>query len=268
MFSKHSLPYKKNTGPDWFDKTCYNAKKKFNAAKNLFNRHKTNENRAHFVETRTEYNSIKRKAKFKNKRIKGANICKLAKTKPKEFWRRLKSNIRQHEDDNVDIDDLYSHFKSIYTSNEDNYVSETTQNTNTNISDEELDCPFTESELKKAIFQQKNNKACGPDNISAEYLKHSYDITSSFLLSFYNRVFNEGSFPEEWGKGIIIPIYKGGDRTCPGNYRAITLNSILSKVYSQLILNRLDTWVKNMINCQIHTLVSKRIKVLLIVYFF
>lgn len=42
--------------------------------------------------------------------------------------------------------------------------------------------------------------------------------------------------------GYIIPIFKGGDPKEAKNYRGITLNNILAKVYSQILLNRLTVW--------------------------
>ena len=46
------------------------------------------------------------------------------------------------------------------------------------------------------------------------------------------------------GKGIIIPIFKGGNPEEAGNYRGITLIYILGKVYSQILINRLSKWVE------------------------
>ena len=61
---------------------------------------------------------------------------------------------------------------------------------------------------------------------------------SSFLVKFYNNIFAEGSFPESRGEGIIIPIFNHE----PNNFRGITLNNILSKIYSKLSVTRLTKW--------------------------
>ena len=44
--------------------------------------------------------------------------------------------------------------------------------------------------------------------------------------------------------GYVIPIFKGGDPHSPKNYRGITLNNIIAKVYSQVLLNRLTDWTE------------------------
>ena len=43
------------------------------------------------------------------------------------------------------------------------------------------------------------------------------------------------------GEGIIVLIFKGGNFE-PKNFRGITLNNIISKIYSKLLVNRLDRW--------------------------
>ena len=58
----------------------------------------------------------------------------------------------------------------------------------------------------------------------------------------YNHLFNNSIYPEHWDIGYTIPIFKGGDRNAATNYRGITLNNILSKIYSQILQNRLTKW--------------------------
>ena len=107
---------------------------------------------------------------------------------------------------------------------------------------EDLDFDFTESELRKVIFSLNNNKSPGIDCIISEILKSAYDLISPFLLTLYSRMFNSGEYPRTWGEGIISPIFKKGDVNEASNYRGITLISVLAKVYSQLLLNRLTAW--------------------------
>ena len=102
-------------------------------------------------------------------------------------------------------------------------------------------------------FQAKNGKSCGPDDLSAELIKSSYHIISPYLISLFNDLFNNGVYPESWGLGYIVPIFKGGDPKSPKNYRGITLNNILAKIYSQILLNRLTSWAEKydkISNCQ------------------
>lgn len=98
------------------------------------------------------------------------------------------------------------------------------------------------TELKTAVFSQNNNKACGLDQICSEIYKHGFNELSPFLLNFFNRLLLRGEYPSCFGEGIIYPIFKGGNIDDPKNYRGITLINIMSKIFSQIILNRLTKW--------------------------
>ena len=91
-------------------------------------------------------------------------------------------------------------------------------------------------------MKQKNSKACGPDDISDEIIKCSIDIILPFLTLIFNKLLNQSKYPESWGLGYITPIFKGGDKTDAKNYRGITINNILAKIYSQILLDRLNKW--------------------------
>ena len=60
----------------------------------------------------------------------------------------------------------------------------------------------------------------------------------------YNRLFLNAEYPRLWGEGIIVPIFKGGCQDEASNYRGITLINIMGKVYSQILLNRLNKWAE------------------------
>ena len=46
--------------------------------------------------------------------------------------------------------------------------------------------------------------------------------------------------PKDWSKMIVSPIHKKGDKLNPANYRAISLLSILGKVFSKILLNKIQ----------------------------
>ena len=57
-------------------------------------------------------------------------------------------------------------------------------------------------------------------------------------------MFNDSVFPKNWEGGIIVPIFKGGNIDDAKNYRGITLNNILAKIYSKLLYIRLSKWTE------------------------
>ena len=56
--------------------------------------------------------------------------------------------------------------------------------------------------------------------------------------------------PTYWSEGLIVSSFKKGDRKDPGNYRGITLQSVIGKLYSRVINNR---WLKYLeLNNKLH----------------
>ena len=153
---------------------------------------------------------------------------------------------KQESADSLSVDDLYNHFSTMFGETDtENPQNESSENgfPASNIVDE-FDADFTESEIREAIFSQKENKSPGIDNLPSEILKASYDYIAPFLLTVYNRLLNTDEYPRAWGEGIITPIFKKGDVNDASNYRGITLINILAKVYSQLLLNRVTKWAE------------------------
>ena len=60
-----------------------------------------------------------------------------------------------------------------------------------------------------------------------------------FLVTFLNIVLETKSYPEDLSFGIIAPIHKSGENDNPDNYRGVTTNSCLSKLFNLFLTNRL-----------------------------
>ena len=241
--------------PKWFNQECHQRKQEFRNARNRFNKSNSDQNRIAFTKSRTKYNRTRYKAKIRFKRSEGQRLENIAKTKPRKFWKLLKKCYKnQNNNDSINTDDLFNHFNDLFGQNINNGDNNVNDNTEfPNLQDNNLDGPITEEEVRNAVFKQKNNKAPGPDELPAEIIKVSYDYISQYLVSIYNNLFENAEYPESWGLGYIIPIFKGGDSKAAKNYRGITLNNILAKIYSQILLNRLTKWTEmheKIINCQ------------------
>ena len=230
----------------WFDDKCRAARNDLKRARNTFLKCKNDVNRQNFVLMRSKYNKIKRLAKKKLKIKEGQEICNMAKTNPKQFWKSVKKKLSTNkiQSDNLTTNDLFEHFKSLYGEEPTEINQQTPNNIPDNTFNTDLDMEISETELKTAIFSQKNNKSTGTDRLCAELFKDAFDIISPFLLKLYNRLFLNGEYPRLWGEGIIVPIFKGGNPDEAGSFRGITLINILGKIYSQILLNRLNKWAE------------------------
>lgn len=63
------------------------------------------------------------------------------------------------------------------------------------------------------------------------------------VVRLFNIIFSQGIFPDKWCKGYINPIFKKGDKEDPSNYRGITINSCLGKLFTKILNNRLSKFL-------------------------
>ena len=97
----------------------------------------------------------------------------------------------------------------------------------------------------KGIQRLKSGKAVASDLISNDMIKASGDIIAPVLTSLFNRILKNEYPPDVWGLGIIVPLLKAGDTTDVNNYRGITINSCLSKLFMLLLNDRLQEFCDN-----------------------
>ncbi|CAM4876466.1 unnamed protein product [Rotaria socialis] len=95
------------------------------------------------------------------------------------------------------------------------------------------------SEVKAAINSLKRNKSPGSDGVTAEMLQAGGEPLSRQIHKLCNKVWHEGTIPEEWGKSILVPIPKKGDLSNCSNYRTISLINHTGKALLIVLLNRL-----------------------------
>ena len=65
--------------------------------------------------------------------------------------------------------------------------------------------------------------------------------------TIFNCVLTEEVFPESWAIGLIKPIaiYKKGDKKMPNNYRGITLQPLIGKIFTAISRDRVETWAED-----------------------
>eukprot|EP00921_Rhytidocystis_pertsovi_P026473 GHVQ01042707.1.p1 GENE.GHVQ01042707.1~~GHVQ01042707.1.p1 ORF type:complete len:357 (+),score=36.41 GHVQ01042707.1:540-1610(+) len=101
----------------------------------------------------------------------------------------------------------------------------------------------TQTEVRKAIEKVKNGQAAGPDNLPAEFLKKGGAPVERELTSLIQTIWEQEQVPQDWRNGVVIPILKKGAKDRCDNYRGITLLSAAAKVFSTILLSRLQPLV-------------------------
>lgn len=143
--------------------------------------------------------------------------------------------------------DFLNYFQDLCSRTEkDAYVtSQETQETDPiAIAFPELDKTITSKEIVDAVKSLKNEKSSAYDNIINEMLSADVSTLKPVLNVLFNSIFDSGYYPSIWKLGIIVPIFKKGDKMDPQNYRGITLLSCLAKLFSRILNNRLQRWAE------------------------
>lgn len=100
---------------------------------------------------------------------------------------------------------------------------------------------FTHMDLIAYLKDIPSSKATGVDNISVKMLKHTIPFVVEPICSMFNKILQQGEFPESWKVARVTPIFKEGDKNDPSNYRPISVLPIISKLFEKHINISLQT---------------------------
>lgn len=94
----------------------------------------------------------------------------------------------------------------------------------------------SDEEVLQIIGGLRTKIACGPDNITSTMLKR---CAGSIAEPLSDQSLSTGEIPTEWKKSNVVPIFKKGDPSEVGNYRPISLLSLISKILERIVHNSL-----------------------------
>lgn len=241
----------KKNNKKWFNQKLAEQKKHVLFLSRQFQKYPMRtEIRGAFFKALKSYNKErKRKARqFKQQML--LKLDELRSSCPQDYWKLLKS-LRDSDkvDENIPLQEWSSYFHNLNTcQNRSSRKEEILKKLETLEKDKcfnELDFKISESEVRKALKKLKNNKAVGFDLISNEMLKYTQDIMMPILVKVFNSILLAKRYPKAWCEGYILPIYKGGRRDVPSNYRGITILSCFAKLFSNVVNNRIEDFLSN-----------------------
>ena len=96
--------------------------------------------------------------------------------------------------------------------------------------------PITHEEVLCAIRSTKKGTAPGPDGRGLEALRQ---MSTSQLCWAYNAVLILKDVPDSWARGRTTLIPKKSDAADPGDFRPITVTSLLLRLFNKIIAGRL-----------------------------
>ena len=169
-------------------------------------------------------------------------------TASKRFWstiRRLRGGKR------CTVNTVYSGDGALLTSTRDivnrwkEYFEDLLNPTDTSSDSEAgpgvsgVDSPISGVEVAEVVKKLLGGRAPGVDEIRPEFLKALDVVGLSWLTRLCNIAWTSGAVPLDWQTGVVVPLFKKGDRRVCSNYRGITLLSLPGKVYSGVLERRI-----------------------------
>ena len=115
------------------------------------------------------------------------------------------------------------------------------------------DITFDNEKLLKIIQSSDANKAHGYDGILIRMLKLGSPSIIKPLSIIFQNCLKSSTFPDDWKKGNIVPVYKKNSKQLVNNYRPVSLLPICSKFFEKVIFDSIVNFMiqNNLLNsCQ------------------
>ena len=132
-------------------------------------------------------------------------------------------------------------FKSVFTCIDGDPPSKAAINGNAWLND----IVVTEERVKELIDGLRENSAPGPDGFPPVLFKMLKDEIARPFAILFTKSLEDGQIPDEWREAKITPIHKKGSKADPGNYRGVSLTSVVGKMMERMVKNEINSHVEN-----------------------
>ena len=239
--SLKSRPKRSFHAPDTLLTKLHDKRKAFRYYKDF----PTISNRDNYIYHRNLVNSEVKKAK----REKELMIAKKAKSDPKLLFKYISSKTKPKENianllneqgilttsDAEKCKVLNDFFSSVFVDEGDSPVPEFTSDFEFELNN----ITITDEDMYNALNKLNTSKAPGPDSVHPKILKELAREFAHPLRILFDKTLKDGKLPDPWKEAQVSPIFKKGKKNAPGNYRPVSLTSIICKVFETFIRDAL-----------------------------
>lgn len=257
LFRKNILHRKdyviNETNQPWYNEECKEKRNRFYVCLDNYRSNKQdNECRVNMVKARSEYKKVLRQRRYEYKRDQSQILEKHRFDNAKNYWKLLKNLCPSNSSKTLTSKHFADYFRAIndpetrfFQADEDVLIyNERYLKGELGVMFQELDVEISLTEIRKAVQSLKNGKSSGPDLWINEFIKYGISNFLEYFYVLFNKIFDTGYFPDSWGDGFIVPLHKKGSAENVENYRGITLLSVIGKLFTNILNNRLNSWAE------------------------
>jgi len=245
--------FSSNGDPPWINNEIKALKKR---ARKAHADAKKSNNYTYFYEVRAELNFAKKAAESNFLEFTLQSDLKNA---PKKFWRYYKYKAKGNNcsvpplklangvtitDSKGKANEFNSFFQSVFTAED---LINMPNNINLTFvgATEMSDITTTRAGIVHLLINLDANRAAGPDGICAKLLQLVPEQVAAYLEVVYNKCLQKCSMPSEWKLANIVPVFKKGSKSTPGNYRPISLTSVCCKMFEHILTSNIATHMES-----------------------
>jgi hypothetical protein len=177
------------------------------------------------------------------------SVAMKAKQNPKAFYAyaRTKLNTRDGIADLTDggtkvssdsekANVLNNFFSSVFTDEDTSQIPDCAQQDFQSVLQ---DVDISSDAVLKKLKELNPNKSAGPDKLHPRVLSELSSVIAEPLALIFSKSLSEGKLPPVWKEAQVTPLFKKGDKSKPGNYRPVSLTSIVCKILESLIRDKM-----------------------------
>ena len=104
---------------------------------------------------------------------------------------------------------------------------------------------ITEEQLNIILINMPTDKATGLDNLPARFIKDGASEILTILTYLVNLSITSGVVPTVLKSARVVPIHKNKNTTITGNYRPISILSVISKIFERVVHSQLNEYLND-----------------------